>query len=64
MKPTMETITTISKKETSGKRKVDKSSLTGQHEVELKQGKDGWDVKLNVPTGDDKVGIMTSMKLP
>jgi hypothetical protein len=51
-----------SKKETSGKRKVDKSRLTGQHEAELKQGKDGWDVTLNMPTGDDRVGIMASTK--
>jgi hypothetical protein len=34
----------ISEREISGKRKVSKSTLTGQHEAELKQGKDGWDV--------------------
>ena len=56
-------ITTISKKETSGKRKVDKSRLTGQHEAELKQGKDGWDVTLNVSTRDGRVGVTESMKL-
>jgi hypothetical protein len=57
-------MTTISKKETRGKRKVGKSRLTRQHEAELKQGKDRWDVTLNVPTGDDRVGVMASMKPP
>jgi hypothetical protein len=56
-------IIAISKKETSGKRKVVKSRLTGEHEAELKQDKDGWDVTLNVPIGDGRVGIMASTKL-
>jgi hypothetical protein len=55
-------ITSISKKETSGKRKVDKSRMTGQQEAELKKGKDGWDVTLNMPTRHYGVGIMESMK--
>jgi hypothetical protein len=54
----------ISERETSGKRKVSKSTLTGQHEAELKQGKDGWDVALNAPTGDDKVAIRAGTKPP
>jgi hypothetical protein len=55
-------ITVVSKKETSGKRKVRKSRLTGQHEAELNQGKDRWDVTLNAPTGDGRVGVMESKK--
>jgi hypothetical protein len=46
--------TVISKRETSGKRKVGESRLTGQHETELKHDKDGWDITLNMPTGDGK----------
>jgi hypothetical protein len=57
-----EKTTVISKRETSGKRKVRKSTLTGQHEAELKQGKDGWDVTLNASTGDGKVAIRAGMK--
>ena len=62
MKPARENIMTISKNETRGKRKVGKSKLTGQQEAELKQGKDGWDVTLNVPTGDGRGGVMASTK--
>jgi hypothetical protein len=53
---------TISKKETSGK--ADKSRPIGQQEAELKQGKDGWDAILNVPTGDDREDIMACTKPP
>jgi hypothetical protein len=55
-------ITAISKKKTSRKRKVNKRRLTGQHEAKLKQGKDGWGVTLNVPTGDGRVGVMECTK--
>jgi hypothetical protein len=50
------------KRETRGKRKVDDNRLTGQHKVELKNEKDGWDITLNAPTRDDKASIMASMK--
>jgi hypothetical protein len=53
----------ILRRETSGKRKVIKSTPTGQHEAELKQGKERWDVTLNAPNGDDKVAIREGMKL-
>jgi hypothetical protein len=56
MKPARENIVAISKRETSGKRKVRKIRLIGQHEVELKKGKDGWYVTVNTPTGDHRVG--------
>jgi hypothetical protein len=52
------------KKETRKKRKVGESRLTGQHKAELKQGKDRWDLPLNMLIGDDKEGIMESTKLP
>jgi hypothetical protein len=52
----------ILERETSGKRKVSKITPTGQHGAELKQGRDGWDVALNAPTGDGKVAIRTGTK--
>jgi hypothetical protein len=42
--------------------KIRKSKLTGQQKAELKQGKDGGDSTLNVPTGEDRAGIMESTK--
>jgi len=44
--------------------KVGKSRLIGQHEAEVKQGKEEWDVTLYMPTKDNRVGIMESTKLP
>jgi hypothetical protein len=50
------------KKGNKWEKESQKSRLTGQHEADLRKGKDGWDVTLNVPTGDDRVGVMESMK--
>jgi hypothetical protein len=52
----------ILKREISGKIKVKERRLTGQQKEELKQGKDRWDMTLNEPTGNEKVGIMASTK--
>jgi hypothetical protein len=52
----------IMERETSGKMKVIKITLTGQYEAKLKKGKDGRDVALNAPVGDDKIVIREGMK--
>jgi hypothetical protein len=53
---------TTLERETRKKMKSNKSRLTGKYEAELKQGKDGWDVTLNAPTRDGRIGIMASTK--
>jgi hypothetical protein len=62
MKSTRARKMVILKREISGKRKVKESRMTRQHKAELKQGKDRWDITLNVPTGDGKERVMESTK--
>ena len=63
MNSTKERTAVTYQRKTSGKQKVRKSRMTGQHLVELSDDKDWWNITLNTPTGNDKSSVMASTKL-